>query len=59
MVIAQPALEGPDAPVVSSTMDPLTKYGPTTVNPTFFMLLCLDSYPSPFIFLFMGLFVRQ
>ena len=59
MVIAQPALKGPDAPVVSSTMDPLTKYGPTTVNPTFLMLLCLDSYPSPFKFLFMDLFVRQ
>ena len=59
MVIAQPAPEGPDAPVVSSTMDPLTKYGPTTVNPTFLTLLCLDSYPSPFKFLFLGLFVKQ
>ena len=59
MVIAQPASEGLDAPVVSSTMDPLTEYGTTTVNPTFLMLLCLDSYPSPFKFLFTDLFVRQ
>lgn len=32
--IAQPAPEGPYAPVASSVMDPLTEDGLTTVNPT-------------------------